>query len=200
MITSAFSDIGLSTWIAIIAALAACVSALAAWRNSKIARKALDLSVKASKLANPSSRVYLIDAFRFRDEKTKKSLYVFCLSVENKSTMPNSITGAELRIPFIRDDIERTAVFQHASSSEEIKAIGFSNLLQNPQPLSARGAAVVTCCFEVPREVLKNAEFGPYCVRLSYADGSTRDVEIRVIMDVVNAQYLEARRKRGIPV
>ncbi|HML12279.1 MAG TPA: hypothetical protein VK456_03175 [Xanthobacteraceae bacterium] len=192
--------LSLSTGTAIVAAVAACASAVFAFKTSRTARKALALSINAAKLSSPHCSVYLIDAFRFRRGGSVNALYVFCVSIENRSTMQNSVLDAELRIPFVKGELERVAVFRHSTRSEELRNLGLGNALETPTLIPARGAVVANCCFEVPNEVLKNAEFNAYLLRIRYAEGPDSEMEKQVIMDVINAEYLEKKRKKGIPV
>lgn len=176
------------------------MSAGFAYRNSRIARKALELSANTSKLAGPNSNIYLVDAFRYRLTDSNIALHVFCLSIENKSTMQNSVTAAELRIPFVRDGIERIAVFRNVSTLARSEPLRIQNFLQIPAALTARSALVANCCFEVPLRMLEGAEFGPYRLRIVYAEGPASNIEFNVMMDVIDAEHLEKKRNTGVPI
>lgn len=189
-----------STWIALLAACAACASAFFAYRNSRIANRALALSKKSSTGADPKTSVHLIDAFRYRVQQQNTIVYVFCIVVENKSTLTNSIVDVELRIPLVKAGLERVAVFKHSGRLAEGEGLRIQNILQIPATLAARGSVAANCCFEVPFEVLHGAEFGIHFLRLRHAEGSVTDVDAKIIMDVINAEHLEKKRRTGVPV
>jgi hypothetical protein len=195
-----FFSFGLPTWIAVVAALAACLSAFSAYKNSATGRKALALSKETSRLSNANIRTYLIDAFRYRIKDTGMTLYVFCISFENKSTAPNSITEAELRIPFLKDSVERVAVFRHLNSFDESVAMSIQNVVQVPIPLSARGGLTGNFCFQAPHGILEGSEYGPFRLSIKHAEGSPSELEVNLIMDVVDAEHLEKKRRTGVPI
>lgn len=192
------SSVGLSNWIAIVAALAACVSLFIAYRNFRIASRALALSVSSSSLAEPSAVAYLIDAFRYRVKASV--IYVFCISIESKSTVQNTVVDAELRIPIIRLGIETISVLRHTDGSAELKELGIKNLARLPAPLLARGALIANYCFVAPRAMLEGAEVDSQTMRIRYADGPCTEVKSNLIMDIVDVKDLEKRRGSGVPV
>jgi hypothetical protein len=194
------SSVNVSTWIAMVSACAAIASATFAFRNFRTARKALTLSTNTSQLANANVSAYLVDAFRYRLRESNVTLYVFCLSIESKSTLQNSIVDAELRIPFVKEGLERVAVFRHNRSSATSAPLLIQNVLQIPATLSARGGLVGNFCFEIPRGVLEGSEFGPFELRIKYAEGPAIDIKQNIIMDVIDAEHLEKKRKTGVPI
>jgi hypothetical protein len=190
--------VGLSNWIAIAAAFAACASLLIAYRNFRIARRALALSANSSSLAEPCTAAYLIDSFRYR--VSSSIIYVFCISIENKSTFQNSVVEVELRIPILRSGIETITVLRHTERSAELKELDINNIAQLPAPLLPRGALIANYCFAAPREMLEGAEVDSHRVRIRYADGPWIEVTSHIIMDIVDAKDLEKKRGSGIPV
>jgi hypothetical protein len=189
-----------ATWITSLSAIAAITSAIFAVRNSIIARKALALSIKTSQLTNANVNVYLIDTFRYRLRESNVTLYVFCVSIESKSTLQNSIVDAELRIPFVKDDLERISVFRHSGKLAGSTPLLLKNVLEIPAPLSARGGLICNFCFNVPRGMLEGSEFGPFSLRLRYAEGPPSEIQRGIIMDVMDAENLEKKRKTGVPI
>jgi hypothetical protein len=200
MPTIDLSSITASTWIAIVSACAALSSAAFAFNNFRTARKALALSVNTSKLANANVGIYLVDSFRYRIRKSKITLYVFCISIESKSTLPNSVIDAELRIPFVKDGLERVAVFRHTRNLAAAAPLLIQNVMQTPTPLLARGGLIGNFCFEIPQGVLDGSEFGPLGLRVKYAEGLSSDIEQNIIMDVIDAEDLEKKRRTGVPI
>jgi hypothetical protein len=200
MVLVELSSVNPTTWIAAISALAAIASATFAMRNSNLARKTLAISAKTSQLANASVSLYLIDAFRYSMREANSTLYVFCVSVESKSTSQNSVVDAELRIPFIKNQIERAAIFRHNGKSTSSSTLQLKNIFELPISLPARGGLVGNFCFDVPRGILEGSEFGPFCVRVRYAEGQSSEVEHSIVMDVIDAENLEKKRKTGVPI
>jgi hypothetical protein len=74
------------------------------------------------------------------------------------------------------------------------------NILQIPTPLPARGGIVGNFCFELPQSVLDGSEFGPFMLRIRYAEGPANEIERPIIMDIIDAEHLEKKRKTGIPI
>jgi hypothetical protein len=200
MLAPDFLTSNASTLIALVAAFAAVASAAFAFRNSSIARRALSLSTNASKLANADASTYLVDAFRYRYRDSNATLYVFCVSIESKSTLQNSVVDAELRIPFVRDGLERVAVFRLTRNPDSSAPFKIQNIIQTPAPLLPRGGLVGNFCFEIPKGILEGSEFGPFGLRIKYAAGSTNEIEQQIIMDIIDAEHLEKKRKTGVPV
>jgi hypothetical protein len=194
------STVNPSTWIAALSAVAAISSAIFAFRNSATARRALALSTATSQSANANFTLYLIDAFRYRPRETNSILYVFCVSIESKSTLQNSIVDAELRIPFVKEKLERTAIFRHNEKWAESTPLSLKNVLKLPTMLTARGGLIGNFCFDVPRGMLEGSEFGPFCLRVRYAEGAPSEVNRSIIMDVTDAENLEKKRKTGVPI
>jgi hypothetical protein len=198
MIGHDLPSIDLSGWVAIIAAFAACVSSLIAYRNSRTARRALAVSSATATLAEPQAAAYLIDAFRYR--AISSIIYVFCISIENKSTLQNTVVDAELRIPIIRAGIETVSVLRHLDQLPDMKELEVKNVVRLPAPLMARGAFIGNFCFVAPRGMLEDAEVESQTVRIRYADGPWSEVTSNIIMDIVDAKDLEKRRGTGVPV
>jgi hypothetical protein len=74
------------------------------------------------------------------------------------------------------------------------------NVLPIPVVLPARGALIINFCFAVPHETLKGAEFGPFTVRIKYADGPADEIEHHIVMDITDAEHLEKKRQTGVPI
>lgn len=168
--------------------------------NLWTSREALRISKEAAQRAEANSLVTRIDTFRYRIPKKGVSLYIFTLEIRSQSTNPNSLVAAELRIPAVRDGVERTLVYKHSPLLATAPPINLKNALQVPAALLPRSAIVANCCFEVPDESLKDAVFGPFIVRLTYAAGPEAEVRTDLIMDVPDAEHLQKKRQSGIPV
>ena len=194
---STLEAVTLSDWISAFAAITACGSAIFAYSSYRIARQSLGLSTQVFDRSQPNSSVYLIDAFRCHFEEQKVVLYVFSLSITNRSTIQNTIVSVEMRLPFVRDGVERLGVFTHKSSEA---LVSINNVLQLPAEVPPRGALVTNCCFEVPDEMLERAECGFHLLRIRYVEGTTTEIEPKVIMDVVDVQHLEKKRQVGVPI
>jgi hypothetical protein len=193
-------NITLSNWLSIAAAVIACGSVILAWKSYKIARDSHRLALETAQLSKPNLTTYLIDAFRYRANPGEKIVYVFCVSLENKSTVQNSVVAIEMRLPFVRDGIERLAVFQHSENFSQLKKLKLKNIIHLPATISVRGALIGNCCFEVPGDMLEGAEFDLHTLRFRCAEGSLVELEPKIIMDIVNVQYLEEKRRAGVPL
>lgn len=165
MLTPDFLTSNASTLIALVAACAAIASASFAFRNSSIARRALSLSANASKLANADANLYLVDAFRYRIRESNVTLYVFCVSIESKSTLQNSVVDAELRIPFVKDGLERVAVFRLTRNPNEPAPFKIQNIIQIQS---------TTCSIVAGAVVGKNLQSGQIsCLGLKVIESSS---------------------------
>jgi hypothetical protein len=194
------ASVGLSNWIALVATIIASASLIVALKNSRVAQQGLKISWRTSNLGDPNFAVYLIDTFRYRVKSQKKALYVFCISINNKSTIQNSITNVEMRLPLIRAGLETVSVFVHNPRPTLPKGFSLKNVLKLPALLPARGALIGNCCFEVPEELLEGADFGSHFLRIKYAEGPNTELEPKIIMDIIDDQHLEQKRKTGVPL
>lgn len=193
-------ELTLSNWMSIVAVFVAIASVIVACASYRLARKSYSLAEDTANLSRPNSAVYLIDAFRYRSNKHDKTLYVFCVSIENKSTFQNSIVNVEMRLPYIRDGIERLVVLSLTNNLSKLSDIEIRNTIQLPASLPVRGALIVNCCFEAPNELLERAEFDLHVLRIRYADGPFSELKPKLIMDVIDVQELEKKRKTGVPI
>jgi hypothetical protein len=100
----------------------------------------------------------------------------------------------------IKDGLERVRVFKHIDRLAESEGLRIENIMRIPAVLGARGSVVANCCFEVPTEVLDGAEFAVHFLRLTYAEGSATNIDAKIIMDVINAEHLEKKRRTGVPI
>jgi hypothetical protein len=165
-----------------------------------VARKSYELAVHTSQLSKPSLTAYLIDAFRYRPDLGGRILYIFSASIENKSVIQNSISSVEMRLPFVRDGVERLAVFPHIGNFPQLDILKLRNIIQLPATIPVRGALIATCCFEVPSDLLERSEFDMHTLRFRCAEGPFLELHPRMIMDVVDVQHLENKRSAGVPV
>jgi hypothetical protein len=84
--------------------------------------------------------------------------------------------------------------------STSSSTLQLKNIFELPISLPARGGLVGNFCFDVPRGILEGSEFGPFCVRVRYAEGQSSEVEHSIVMDVIDAENLEKKRKTGVPI
>lgn len=194
------SEISLSNWISIVAVVGAAFSAIVACASYRLARKSYTLAARASDLSKPNLALYLIDAFRHRLKARGTTLYCFCVSIENKSIIQNTISNVEMRLPLIRDGVERLAVFTHSNNLAQSDGLSIKNIIQLPATLPVRGALIANCCFEIPNEMLERAEFDLHILRFRCAEGPFSELQPRLIMDVIDVQDLEKKRNSGVPI
>jgi hypothetical protein len=190
----------ISDYIAIAAIVMSFCSLMLAWKSYGISRKSYDLAAQASQFSQPHLSGYLIDAFRYRPDLGGKIVYIFCVSIENKSTIQNSILNAEMRLPFLRDGIERLAVFSHNENIGRLASLNLKNIATLPVIIPIRGAQIANFCFEVQKDMLVRSEYDLHTLRLSFADGPLVELSPQVIMDVVDVQHLETKRSTGVPI
>lgn len=183
-----------------ISGAALAVSIVFGTLNFATSRRALSVSSRASKLNEPNVSLYLLDSFRFRLPEANLSLYIFSISVSNRSTSANSITNCELRIKFVKDALERTGVFRHNTNGLADSILHLRNLLKTPSQLPARSGLIANLCFEVANELLADALFDNLLIQIECADGSTLEHQTNIIMDVVDAKHLEKKREIGVPI
>jgi hypothetical protein len=189
-----------SDYTAIAAIVISSGSLILAWKSYGISRKGYDLAAQASRFSQPHLTGYLIDAFRYRPDLGGNIVYIFCVSIENKSTIQNSIVNAEMRLPFLRDGIERLAVFSHNENIGRLAPLNLKNIATLPVVLPIRGALVANFCFEVHKDLLERSEYDLHTLRLGFTDGPFVELSPKVIMDVVDVQHLEAKRSTGVPI
>lgn len=186
--------------VAIFAAIVGLGSAIIAWRNSTISKKSLEINSKNASLSSPDFATYLVDSFRYVVKDYDFKLYVFVVSVENRSTIPNSIVSVDLKIPLIKDGFERVLIFNHIEIESDENLSTFKKPAKLPVSLAARGSVIVGFYFKVQNEVLENASCESYTVRTKYINGIYSDTKSIVIMDIIDEGSLEKKRKMGIPV
>lgn len=105
-----------------------------------------------------------------------------------------------MRLPFIRDGVERLAVFTHFNNLAELGHLRIKNIVRLPVDISVRGALVANFCFDVPNEMLESAEFDLHILRFKYAEGPPGELQPKLIMDVIDVQDLEKKRSKGVPI
>jgi hypothetical protein len=84
-----------------LAAIAAWLAALFAYRSYKISKRALELSESESAAKKTSIAAYLADSFRIYDENRKKGKYIFSIAYSNRSDADDSITEVHLETFYV---------------------------------------------------------------------------------------------------
>lgn len=84
-----------------LAAIAAWVAALVAYRSYRVSKKALELSELESNAKKSNIAVYLADSFRIYDRKRKQGKYIFSIAYSNKSDSDDAITEVDLETFYI---------------------------------------------------------------------------------------------------
>jgi hypothetical protein len=189
-----------SSFVAITAIAISCGSLIVAWKSYSVSQKSYDIAAQAAQLSKPNLTGYLIDAFRYRPDLGGKIVYIFCVSIENKSTIQNSIVSAEMRLPFLRDGVERIAIFPHTENIARLANLDLKSVIHLPVVLPIRGALIANFCFEVQKDMLERSEFDTHTLRLGFAEGAFVELDAKMIMDVVDVQHLENKREAGVPI
>lgn len=194
------AEVHLSNWIAVAALGIAFASLWISRLGYQIAKKSYLLAKQTSESSAPQFSSYLVDAFRYRDKSADSIIYVFAVSLENKSTIQNSIVSVEMRLPLMRDGLERLAVFGALGVGPIVGGLQIRNTAQLPSVVHSRGAIIANFCFEVPNEMLKKAEYDLHILRIKFADGPFVEIRPKFVMDVIDVQDLEKKRRSGVPL
>lgn len=178
-------------WIAIAAAFAAWMAAWQAFRSSRVARSAYQLALKQEQRLQPSLEVYIVDAYIRRRTKPSRRLYVFQITISNKSSAGNSLKDLQLVVHCSRDNGPPSDIFiSHKLELSEQLHLSASDLLKVPSPIDAHTVIGGLALFEVHEGVLGGSKIEAYTLKLVDTYGNETDRET-ILLQERNDESLE---------
>jgi len=174
------------TKIAIIAAFAAVISALFAYRSNRIAKRALELSEKQYNDNLPDFNSYYNEGFRFiaQNGKTVKRLLLFHLTIRNRSGFRNSLK-ADLEIDYLRsDDSFAKLIIEHNPKLKDFLKNKDLTVFPVDIELEAKSIATKWLIFEQPDLINKNHRIEKYKIKLTDMNENKSTIEAVLIKDM----------------
>lgn len=121
----------LSVWAAVASAFFAAIAVWYTYRSANIARKSLELTQEQERRRTPNLEPYLIDGHILRVRLQEMRVYVFSISITNKSDAENSVKELRFAISFNRGQgPDSTIIVTHDASLAKYSS------LSSPEPLS----------------------------------------------------------------
>lgn len=178
-------------WVTIAAAFAAWVAAWQAFRSSRVARSAYQLALKQEQRLQPSLEVYIVDAYIRRRANPSRRLYVFRITISNKSFAGNGLKDLQLVVHCSRDHGPSSdiAIPQKLELGEHLH-ISAADLVKVPAPIEAHTVMGGLALFEVHDEVLGGANVESYTLKLVDTYGNETDKET-ILLQERNDESLE---------
>lgn len=128
-----------------LAAIAAWLAALFAYRSYQISKRALELAESESDAKKSNIAAYLADSFRIYDRNRNQGKYIFSIAYSNKSDADDSITEVHLETFYVNS---KNRVSHLISSHEPNSGEWLSgNVKPAKLPLNIRSRSSVTNWF-----------------------------------------------------
>lgn len=167
-----------SDWVAIAAAAAAWMAAWQAFRSSKVARNSYQLALKQEQRLEPSLEVYLVDAYIRRLTHPCRRLYVFQITISNKSFAGNAIKDLQLIVHYSRSHGPPSAIaIPHNLDLAVHLHQAASNTFKIPASIAAHTVIGGLALFETHDEGLGDLTIDSYALKLvdTYGNESERE-------------------------
>jgi len=176
----------ISIWT-ILAALAAILSAVSAFRSSRFAKRALTLAGQTYQDRQANFSLYLIDGYRctsIGDEKNK--LLLFHITISNKSDNKSSFK-ADLELEYIRaDQSVARAIMTHDENLQNNLSDKKLTVFSNDIRIDEKGMASKWLIFEQPKTVSKDFRIEKYTVKITDTHGNTQIVDSIILKELNN--------------
>lgn len=165
-------------WIAVASAVAAWIAALQAYRSSRVARRAYRLAMEQETRLRPSLELYLVEAHVRRPESGARRLYVFSLTVSNKSDMANAIKHIRLIIEHSHGQgpISNIAIPHNPDLSDQLPGNDLRPF-RVPCNIGARAVLGGSSIFEVPDDIFKDSRIEAYTLAIEDTYGHETSAE-----------------------
>ena len=165
-------------WVAIAAMCAAWVAAWQSIRSSRVARSAYQLALKQEQRLQPSLEMYIVDAYFHWRTNPSRRLYVFQVTISNKSFSGNGLKDLRLVVHCSRDHGPPSDItISHKFELGEQLHVSGADLLKVPSPIGAHTVMGGLTLFEVHDEVLAGAKVESYTLKLVDTYGNETDRE-----------------------
>lgn len=171
-------------WVAIAAATAAWLAAWQAFRSSRIARHSYRLALRQEQRLEPSLEVYIVDAHIVRLTRAGKRIYVFRITIANKSFAANALKELQLIIHYSGDQMHLSSIAiphqpEWASSVHQI----LSDVLEIPSSVAAHTVIGGVALFQLYDEVLETSKIESYTVKLVDTYGNQTEREAILLQE-----------------
>lgn len=173
-----------SIWT-IIAALAAILSAISAFRSSRFAKRALAITTQTYKDRQANFGLYLIDGFRWTSKgDDKRKFLLFHITIINKSDSKSSFK-ADLEIEYIRTDQSvARAIMAHDESLQSIVSDKSLSVFSNDIRIEEKGMQSKWLIFEQPTTVFKEFRIEKYTVKITDTHGNIQTVDSIILKEL----------------
>lgn len=175
-----------SMWT-ILAALAAVLSAISAFRSSRFAKRALAITGQTYKDRQANFTLYLIDGFRwtFKGDDKRKFL-LFHITISNKSDSKSSFK-AELEIEYIREDYSVARVIMtHDENLQKLISNKSLSVFPNDIRIEEKGMQSKWLIFDQPTTVFKEHRIEKYSIKIIDTQGNSQTVDSIILKELNN--------------
>jgi hypothetical protein len=175
------------SWWTVLAALAATISAISAFRSSRFAKRAISLAGQTYEDRQANFSLYLIDNYRWTFKKdSKKKFLLFHISITNKSDSKSSFK-AELEIEYIRDDnsVARAIIPHDENHQINIKNKSLT-MFSNEIRIEERGLQSKWLIFEQPTTVFNEYRIEKYTIRIIDTHGILKTANSFILKELNN--------------
>lgn len=173
-----------NTIITALAAIAAWIAALFAYRSHNVSLRALELSELESHAKKSNLSGYLADAFRVYDRNKKQIKYVFSIAHSNKSETTDSITEVYLETFYVNS---RNRV-NHLITSHEPESgkwlTGNATPAELPININPRSSITSWFVFSIPSIINNAKKIEKYRVVAKNSIGEQTSVESYILREV----------------
>lgn len=151
----------------VVAAIAACASALYAFKSTRVANRAYSLALRQERRLSPALELYVQSSQKLAVKSPDVRVYVFEIMVTNKSDSPNSLRELELKV-----------TYRHGHGPASNVGIPHDSILSTPGDNPGTAPIQIPCAigahevvsglaqFQMPLELLKESQDETYTLRL----------------------------------
>jgi hypothetical protein len=166
-----------SMWT-ILAAFAAVLSAISAFRSSRIAKRALSITRQTYQDRQANFTLYLIDGFRWTSkENDKRKFLLFHITISNKSDSKSSYR-AEVEIEYIREDNSVARVIMtHNEDLQKLILNKSLTIFSNDIRIDEKGMQSKWLIFDQPAAVFQLHRIEKYSIKITDTQGNSQTVD-----------------------
>lgn len=170
----------------IIASILAAISALSAYRSSRLAKKALALTQRQFDSKRADFDLYIIDSYRWHlDKIPKRKFLLFNIAVKNKSETSCTF-NANLEIEYINaDNSVSRIILEH--NPDLLKEMPNNQISLFPKDLRLEGRDSVSkwFIFEQPIELFQGQRIAEYSIKATDTSGNFSTAVVTIMKDLV---------------
>lgn len=172
-----------SNWT-ILAAIAASISAISAFRSSLIAKRSLQFASKNYQDRQSNFSIYLIEGYRLTNKDHVKVL-LFHITISNKSDSKSSFKS-NLQIEYVREDnLVARVIIPHNDDLKKHISRDIS-VFPNDIRVEEKGMQSKWLIFEQPINAFQEFRIEKYSIKLTDALGDTEISDVFIIKEINN--------------